>query len=203
MKFLSFINILSGDHFNFTHQQMEEYKWMSLFNHMVKATDHITIISVHWCELSERWKLEGGGDGTWPLEIIYLWLSHFIRSKLKSSALKRVYQTSRCYQSQLQQAINVNVTSSYWSELTFFSWPWNCRIRDLLSHLTYGTKAKLESRDRSCLLCRTRVPDGTSANGPEQSFSAVFCMSERGDYTYNYVDGRYATACYFKDILKH
>lgn len=52
------------------------------------------------------WKREAGG-GTWPLEIIYLWLSHFIKSKLKSSALKSVYQMSWCYQSQLQQAINV------------------------------------------------------------------------------------------------
>lgn len=48
-----------------------------------------------------------GGHGTWPLEIIYLRLSHFIRSKLKSVALECIYQMSQCYQSQLQQAINV------------------------------------------------------------------------------------------------
>lgn len=34
------------------------------------------------------------GNGTWAPEIIYLWLSHFIRIKLKRLALKRVYQMS-------------------------------------------------------------------------------------------------------------
>lgn len=52
----------------------------------------------------EKWD---GRGGTWPLEIIYLWVSHFIRPKLKCSALEYVYQVSQCYHSQLQQAIEV------------------------------------------------------------------------------------------------
>lgn len=67
-------------------------------SYMVKATDHITTLM--WKE--EMWMAGGRG----ALEIIYLWLSHFIRSKLKSSPLKRVYQKSCSYQSQLQQTIN-------------------------------------------------------------------------------------------------